>query len=656
MISLDNENNKIEYGNTLKSITNEYHQYNEYNNSKYQNKNYYERPSIKEYNANKASVSKLSTKPKLISKLFSSFLVVTIAVVMGTGFIIGPVSKVSEVYIDSYENSLFISVMFEEYSQDDNLELVVKNDFTNRIFQVEAREEGYEEDKMYMYFTDVHDLKANCTYQISIISGINTLYSQSYNYKIVEKQAQTKVTNMDLYYYDELINVFIEFDSFSNDDYILLELEKDNIIYESIVISEARYENEMYIYDNSFSVYDEGEYKVNIYINSEAIISKYIDVSSQSSVISNVDYLEYDYYGDNILYYYICFSEYNSNEEIYLKIYSNSELISSLYLDDIRFDNDSYVASGEIEAYEGNVTIVVEANNTVIYEDNAYLELQSYTTVSDISVENNDYNVTVYVYFSEYNDSDDIKLVISKDYQDIFNETINGSIIGYTNGYQYSNEIIVDSYGEIQIDVLANNDVIYSVTKDINMTNANSIISNVDGYLYEDKAVFVIDFYEYDNNESISLKLGDNNNVNIDVITSLDNDGLSYAYIEDYYNDNPEYAIYVNDVVKIYEGVVVGSSLDVDISDVEINVDSVEEAPNVRGVLSQEVSELYLRFICLSKAIQIDFVDGIEYLDNLDLFYPFDGLEEGSYVLQIIAKDNGEVKLLYCSEFIVNGG
>ena len=176
---MDNEKNKIESNNDLQSIYNEYRDYNEYNKLNIQNNDYNEFTSFKEINDNKSSLRarKLSG---LFTKLLSSALVITMAVVMGTSFIFGPKSKISEVFIEGYDTNLFISIMFSEYYEDDDLELVIKNEFTDRVYKIEAFEEGPEEEKQYMYFADVDGLKENVSYHISIESGFNTLYKNDY--------------------------------------------------------------------------------------------------------------------------------------------------------------------------------------------------------------------------------------------------------------------------------------------------------------------------------------------------------------------------------------------------------------------------------------------------------------------------------------------
>ena len=146
---MDNEKNKIESSNSLKSITNEYHDYNEYNSANYSNREFQEMTSFKEFNDKKSSL-KARKLSGIFTKILSSALVITMAVVMGTSFIFGPKSKINDVFIEDYENMLFISIIFSEYYEEDNLELVVKNEFTDRVYKSEAFEEGPEEEKQYM--------------------------------------------------------------------------------------------------------------------------------------------------------------------------------------------------------------------------------------------------------------------------------------------------------------------------------------------------------------------------------------------------------------------------------------------------------------------------------------------------------------------------
>ena len=275
---MDSERNKIDYANSLNSITNEYHEYHELNVSKYSNNAYNETTSFKEYNDNKTSL-KAKKVSSGFTKLLSSAIVLTMAVVMGTSFIFGPRSKIDEVFIEGYDNYLFINITFLEYYEDDNLELVVKNDFTNRTFTIEAFEEGSEEEKVYMYFADVHDLKTNATYNISVVSGADTLYTKKYLLKEYEDyQSLTSINSIDASFVDELIMVAINFNEFDENDYVLIELEKDNVIYESIQVEQVMQNETYYSYSNSFSVTEDGTYSVNVYVNSNLEISKQVSV------------------------------------------------------------------------------------------------------------------------------------------------------------------------------------------------------------------------------------------------------------------------------------------------------------------------------------------------------------------------------------------
>ncbi|MBO7536494.1 MAG: hypothetical protein J6T34_05100, partial [Bacilli bacterium] len=134
---MDNEKNKIESSNSLKAITNEYHDYNEYNSANYSNREFQEFTSFKEFNDNKSSL-KARKLSGIFTKILSSALVITMAVVMGTSFIFEPKSKINDVFIEDYENMLFISIIFSEYYEEDNLELVIKNEFTDRVYKIEA--------------------------------------------------------------------------------------------------------------------------------------------------------------------------------------------------------------------------------------------------------------------------------------------------------------------------------------------------------------------------------------------------------------------------------------------------------------------------------------------------------------------------------------
>ena len=263
---MDNEKNMINYSNDIKTITNEYHDYDEYNQFDIQKNSYKETTSYKEYNSNKTS-PKAQRMSSGFVKLLSSAMVITLAVVMGTSFIFEPKSVIEDVYIDDYDNSLYVSVLFSFYDSDDELELVVKNDFTKRVYAIEALEEGNEEDKHYMYFEEVLDLTPNSTYTISIESGSSVLYSERHTIPIMEEIKHTSVVSLNASYSNELIFVNIDFSYFNSDDYVLLQLEKDDEIYESIVIDEAIQNENGYYYENSFSVIDEGSYLIKVYIN-----------------------------------------------------------------------------------------------------------------------------------------------------------------------------------------------------------------------------------------------------------------------------------------------------------------------------------------------------------------------------------------------------
>ncbi|MBO7086179.1 MAG: hypothetical protein J6W25_03585 [Bacilli bacterium] len=451
---MDNEKNKIESSNSLKAITNEYHDYNEYNSANYSNREFQEMTSFKEFNDNKSSL-KARKYSSIGTKLLSSAMVITLAVVVGTSFIFGPQSVISEVFIEGYENNLFINILFTDYYEEDNLKLVVSNDFTDRVYDIVPYEEGYEEETWYMYSQEVLDLRTDASYNISIISGANILYKESYT--ITESPITTSIIEADVGYEEQLIYFDLTFDKFSNNDYVLVELVKDEVILESIPVSGLQPDGDLYYFSNSFSVTENGDYYVNVYINDDLEVSRWVNVLEVDTSVTEFNHE----YGDLTFYYYLSFDNYSEDEEITFGLYQNDELVYIGIVSDIAMvEENYYTASGEVNDIQvGKYIARVFAEGKCIYEEEVGIGYYV-TSISSVELYFITSNIMAIINIDEYDENEELTIHIFSD--DVVNNTYDLEVYEY-DGSLYSmiiNKDGVDSVYTYYYEVCANGEPI----------------------------------------------------------------------------------------------------------------------------------------------------------------------------------------------------
>ena len=654
---LDNEKNKIEYNNTLNSITNEYHDYNEYNKLNIQDGNYKEFTSFKEINDNKSNL-KARKLSGLFTKLLSSALVITMAVVMGTNFIFGPKSKINDVFIESYEDMLFISIIFSEYYEEDNLELVIKNEFTDRVYKIEAFEEGPEEEKQYMYFMDVEGLKENVSYNISVVSGFNTLYKNDYVIEAKDDTPLTIANRIDANYADGLIYVSVEFSKFNSDDYVLLQLEKEGEIIETIPIDQVMQNEYSYIYDNSFSVNSDGEYNVCLYINNNLDLINKVDV--QMPTYTTVSYFGYEY-GDLTLYYYIDFDNYVDNEIISLNLYLDGILVNSIELDNIIQEEEYYRCSGEIyELTDGKYDVIICANNHPIYQEEIVLGYIWDTVLYELDVNNENKDVYVNLAFSEFSENEIVKLVVYKDDNVFLEETITNP--QFDDMYYYELNYQISEYEYYRYELLIDNYSVYYDEKNIVYNVASSSISNVQIISFIHNLLAIVDIGEYDESEALSINLtsdkGYNKSFDLEMHESAT--GQKYSILYDNggeYQSNYSYIVYANGTAMVSSGIITYQSA----TYVPVSVEHMyhkDQYPEPYISLNVEENEYSWSYLLLNKNGNEYpvFIDANEMFEGTRLFVSLEELEDGECCFILFENDGTNLEPQIWSNFTLELG
>ena len=657
---MDNEKNKIDYSNNLRSITNEYHDYNEYNRLDVQNNNYKELSSFKEYNTNKEPLKKRAYAPVTIAKLLSSTIVITLAVVMGTSFIFGPSSVVEKVFLESYENSLFVEVMFSEYSSDDNLELVIHNDFTDRVYQVEAYGEEAEEETLYFYSNEVLDLTPNATYSVSIVSGLTTLYKDSITIPPIEEVSHTEVLELYAEYAEELISVSASFSYFNSDDYVLLQLEKDGEIIESITFSEVEAYEDRYYYSNSFSVIDVGTYFVNLYVNEELVSYRIVDVID-NTIHTSVDYFGNEY-ADLTMYYYLGFIDYRESEEIKIELYQDDSLINSAIITDISQDGDYYSAEGTFENInDGKYKVVILANDNVIYEDNVVIGYIWETALDQMSISNENKMVYLEIPFIEYNENEGVKVRVVHDDQVV--KEIEVSDVVQDEFYYFYSEFEVSEYGFYEFYVVIDDTVVFDESADISKNISNTTVSDVRIYPYDDLYLVIVDIDSYDTTEALDITLYDNYNAFVGLVDLEVKQDVTGAYFASFVKNSGEasnaysYKVFADSTALIKEGEIDKYSVDY----YEITPDGLHDGSDGMAYIAlyiQEGSPLEYSFLLYNKNNESypQIHQTIEYMEGTRFYYSFDDLDNGDYVFILFGGDENGMQIQYWEEFTLSNG
>ena len=153
---MKNEFNDIKIENGFDSKVNEFPKYSEFNNSSFQSSSdikevpFYDEKNEKETNSdaieennniNKNAnnfMKKIITSPAVVSKAIASFVVVTAAavVIVDSGIVFSPKTKVEEMHIERSDTGLYINVLFSELNSEEELELVVRNDFIYNLIWI----------------------------------------------------------------------------------------------------------------------------------------------------------------------------------------------------------------------------------------------------------------------------------------------------------------------------------------------------------------------------------------------------------------------------------------------------------------------------------------------------------------------------------------
>ena len=527
---MKNEFNDIKIENGFDSKVNEFPNYSEFNNSSFQSSSdikevpIYDEKNEKETNSdaieennniNKNAnnfMKKIITSPAVVSKAVASFVIVTAAavVIVDSGIVFSSKTKVEEMHIERSDTGLYINVLFSELNSEEELELVVRNDFTSRTYSIDdVYGHGLEEESIYYYSQEVDNLKDNATYTVEIISGMNTLYSTKYT---IDAEYQIPLTTnvLDLYtsYLKNVIYYDIKFDTFVESDIVRLEIEKDGIIYDSININS---QVDM-TYSGSYEIEEIGIYNLNLYVNNNLILTKDVIVETlyEKTTINTVELSKTD---DNIINYLVRFDKFSSEDEVKLNIVKDDIV---LYEEIINSDSvyDS-IYSGSYEAIDyGTYIVKVIINGDLINSTDIELEetVTRETIVDSFNALEVDNQIAVTITLSD---------VLETDYMFIdvlsHGETLQTKDVELSSMLSYEVKIDVTEAKEYELILYVNNRDVEIAKKTILFGTVNTAFDGDLRYEYNSNILYVYgDLAQYDTNETIMVEVYDSENVLVD--------------------------------------------------------------------------------------------------------------------------------------------
>jgi len=212
-----------------------------YKNNSYgsSNSNYKEmrKPSEKKEYQEKRSYRELpnhDNTAKRISKAITTTLlsaaIVVITAVFGFDFLTLPKTSVKDMFAYKDGENLSVQIVFDEYEESETIDVRLTNDFTSREEKVDF---VYEMDGQKCTSVYFEGLRENVTYNISVYSNLDFIYSRSISFKSGIGEIKTKLDGVEYYFDDENIYVFGQVLEFFEDEGINIYLEGDGNFYET---------------------------------------------------------------------------------------------------------------------------------------------------------------------------------------------------------------------------------------------------------------------------------------------------------------------------------------------------------------------------------------------------------------------------------------
>ena len=482
---MNNEYNEINYSNSFENKINEYPKYNEYNRSTFQTNNetkelvsykeigkeadekiYEEQQKLvdlaREASSDVASVTSTEaaatteaaastaattttaaaatttaaaattaatsavSMSAVITKLVTSFVIVSAAVSFKGNILLGPKSKIKDVFMDHYETSLYISIMFSEFDAEDELELIVKNDFYSKTLVIEPHEEPMGEDeKTFYYNAELENLKRNTSYLVQVVSGINILYSKTVTIEQENVIQQSIITDFNVEYIDNAIMYNISFDSYISDDLIKIEIVNGTeVLYEELVSNVVNMS-----YASSYNISIPGEYLVSLYINGYLSDCTRVDIIEPPTTITNLVLTN----EDNLITYKVFFDYYNAEDDVSVVISSDG---TELFAQPIESVTESlYIGTYEVTE-SGTYTFIVYQNDELVQSE--YIEItippKEESEIEDFYLASDGPVIYYRVYFEKYISDDVIEVTIEYNNTVLLTDTL--SNISLEDGYE----------------------------------------------------------------------------------------------------------------------------------------------------------------------------------------------------------------------------
>ena len=522
---MKNEFNEIKYSNSFDNRVSEFNTYKELNSSKFQQndkikefESYKEKndsekvEDINSYTPTESEVIKTTASSKtidivskttVVSKIVASVVAISSIAVLGTNIILGPVTKISDVYIGSEENTLYVSVMFSDYNEEEELELSIENDFTSRTYKIENIEESNVDDvKSYYYSTMVEGLKNNVTYSIKIYNGLNVLYSENYtiDYKEDDEPIEpvepvvtdpTVLVNFLAMKTSELsILIDLGFESIDTSDDIKLVVKKDSEIIKTYNLNELV---DNLAYNDTLNVTEYGIYTIEYYLNDTLTDYKEVDLSQTTSSVILSFSLEND---NSTIYYYIDFNRYSTEDQVYINVIDSDGSTERINVTDI----SQLHSSGEyIVSKEGHYTLDLYVNDTKEKTE----EIDITITPNYINSFNAYFDVYLIRYeidFDEVSETDDIKLVFSLNGEEYEVETINLAL-----GNPVEDAIEVQENGTFEVVLYINDQAIE--TKNIEVSIVETEIEGFEATNDNGLITYEVMFNSYNPSTSIYVEI-----------------------------------------------------------------------------------------------------------------------------------------------------
>ncbi len=433
----------------------------------------------------------------VITKLVTSFVIVSAAVSFKGNILLGPKTKIKDIFVEHYESSLFISIMFSEFDAEDELELIVKNDFYNQTLLIEPHEEYMSEDeKTFYYNAELENLKQNTSYLVQVVSGINILYSKTITIDYEEVVESSIVSSFDVQYIDNAIMYSINFENYILNDIIKVEIAKESeVLYEEYVNDVVS----LY-YANSHQMTEPGEYLVSLYINDHLSDSARVDILEPPTALSNISLSE----NESLISYQVSFDYFNENDDVSLVIsFDGNELFNQPIT---TVSELSY--SGSFSATEsGTYTFMVFVNDELA--DSDFIEVtvapKEESEIDDFYLASDGPVIYYRAYFTKYVEDDLIQITIEYNDTILYTDTLTN--ISLEDGYEGTYE--PQEFGTYTFKLYINSRLIDTQTienEDMSQTE-ESIVSELELAQDGEVVYYRVYFDKYVSDDTILVKV-----------------------------------------------------------------------------------------------------------------------------------------------------